>query len=47
LLQLPVGSPVLRVARVARTFDRMPAELRISIIDTRTHEFVSSASAPP
>lgn len=47
LLQLPVGAPVLRVARVARTFDRLPAELRISIIDTRAHDFVSSASAPP
>ena len=47
LLQLPVGSPVLRVARVAHTFDRQPAEWRVSIIDTRAHEFVSSASAPP
>jgi GntR family transcriptional regulator len=44
LLQLPVGAPVLRVARVARTFDRQPAELRISIIDTRMHDFVTSAS---
>jgi GntR family transcriptional regulator len=47
LLQLPLGSPVLRVLRVARTFNRQPAELRISIIDTRAHEFVSSAGAPP
>ncbi len=47
LLQLPLGWPVLRVARVAWTFDRQPAELRVSIVDTRTHEFVSSASAPP
>jgi GntR family transcriptional regulator len=46
LLQLPVGSPVLRVVRVARTFDRQPAEWRVSIIDTRAHEFVSSARAP-
>ena len=45
LLQLPVGMPVLRVARVARTFDEQPAELRVSIIDTRAHEFVSQASA--
>jgi len=47
LLQLAEGTPVLRVARVAHTFDRQPAELRISIIDTRAHEFVSSASATP
>ena len=47
LLQLSPGTPVLRVARVARTFDRKPAELRISIIDTRNHEFVSTASASP
>jgi GntR family transcriptional regulator len=47
LLQLAEGTPVLRVARVAHTFDRQPAELRISIIDTRAHEFVSSASAAP
>jgi GntR family transcriptional regulator len=46
LLELPAGAPVLRVARVARTFDRQPAELRISIVDTRSHDFVSSASAP-
>jgi GntR family transcriptional regulator len=41
-----VGSPVLRVARVAHTFDQQPAELRVSIINTRAHEFVSSASVP-
>lgn len=47
LLRLPVGAPVLRVARVARTFDRQPAELRVSIINTHAHEFVSSATPAP
>jgi GntR family transcriptional regulator len=47
LLGLPPNAPVLRVARVALTFERQPAEFRVSIIDTRDHEFLSSASACP
>jgi GntR family transcriptional regulator len=47
LLGLAPNAPVLRVARVALSVDRQPAEFRVSIIDTRAHEFLSSASVPP
>lgn len=40
LLGLPAGTPVLRVERVARTFDHKPAEFRISVIDTRDFDYV-------
>lgn len=45
-LEMEVGTPVLRVARVAHTFDRVVAEYRVSIIDTRAHEFVNKANGP-
>lgn len=41
LLGLSVGTPVLRIERVAYTFDRKPAEYRISIIDTDDVDYVS------
>lgn len=49
LLLMRAGEPVLRVARVAHTFNQCPAEFRISVIDTRAHDFVTvdrSAPAP-
>jgi len=41
LLGLPAGLPVLRIERVAYTFDRKPAEFRISVVDTRDVDYVS------
>ena len=41
LLGLPAGMPVLRIERVAYTFDRKPAEFRISVVDTRDVDYVS------
>lgn len=40
-LRLAAGSPVLRIERTAYTFDRKPAELRISVVDTRHFDYVS------
>ena len=40
-LGLPAGTPVLRIERVAYTFDRKPAEFRISVVDTRNVDYVS------
>ena len=40
-LRLAVGSPVLRIERTAYTFDRKPAEWRISVVDTRHFDYVS------
>lgn len=41
LLGVPHGSPALRIERVAFTFDQQPAELRVSIVDTREADYVS------
>jgi GntR family transcriptional regulator len=41
LLNLDLATPVLRIDRVAHTFDRQPAEFRISIVDTRYFDYVS------
>lgn len=41
LLGLPPGAPVLRIERVALTFDQKPAEYRISVVDTREFDYVS------
>ena len=41
LLGLSAGMPVLRIERVAYTFDRKPAERRISVVDTRDVDYVS------
>jgi GntR family transcriptional regulator len=41
LLSLADGSPVLRIERIAFTFDQKPAELRVSIVDTRDADYFS------
>ena len=41
LLDLPEGTPVLRIERVAYSFDRKPAEFRVSVVDTRDVDYVS------
>jgi GntR family transcriptional regulator len=41
VLGLAEGSPVLRIERIAFTFDQKPAELRVSIVDTRDADYVS------
>lgn len=41
LLGLAAGTPVLRIERVAFTFDQKPAELRISVVDTDDVDYVS------
>jgi GntR family transcriptional regulator len=41
LLQLDEATPVLRIDRVAHTFDRQPAEFRTSVVDTRHFDYVS------
>ena len=41
LLGLPDGSPVLRIDRIALSFDREPVELRVSIVDTRDFDYIS------
>lgn len=41
LLGLAEGSPALRIERIAFTFDQKPAELRVSIVDTRDADYVS------
>lgn len=45
LLGIPTGMPILRVERIARTFDQKPAEYRISIVDTREVDYVSSMNS--
>ena len=41
LLGLSPGKPVLRIERIAYTFDRRPAEFRISVVDTHDFDYVS------
>lgn len=41
ILGLPEGAPVLRIERVAFTFDQKPAEYRVSIVDTRDFDYTS------
>jgi len=41
-LGLPAGIPVLRIKRVALTFDQKPAEFRISVVDSRHFDYVST-----
>ena len=41
VLGLRVGTPVMEVHRVAITFGERPVELRISTINTQTHDYVS------
>jgi len=41
LLDLNESTPILRIDRVAHTFDRKPAEFRTSIVDTQNFDYVS------
>ncbi|MSP36563.1 MAG: GntR family transcriptional regulator [Limnohabitans sp.] len=41
LLNLEGAAPVLRIDRVAYTFDRKPAEFRTSFVDTQNFDYVS------
>ena len=41
LLGLAAGTPVLRIERVAFTFDQQPAELRVSVVNTDDVDYVS------
>lgn len=41
LLNLNESTPILRIDRVAHTFDRKPAEFRTSIVDTQNFDYVS------
>lgn len=43
LLGLAEGAPVLRIERTALTFGQQPAEWRVSVVDTREHDYVSRA----
>lgn len=42
-LGLAEGAPVLRIERTALTFGRQPAEWRVSVVDTRRHDYVTRA----
>lgn len=46
LLELAAGTPVLRIERVARTFDHKPAEFRVSVVDSRDFDYVSPMREP-
>jgi GntR family transcriptional regulator len=41
LLGVPPATPLLRIARIAYTFQDKPVELRRSLVDTTAHEYVS------
>jgi len=41
LLEVPAGSPLLRIARVAYTYHDIPVELRLSLVNTADHEYVN------
>jgi len=41
LLGIPIGSPLLRIKRTALTYQNMPVELRISLVNTAKHEYFS------
>ncbi|RPI44955.1 MAG: GntR family transcriptional regulator [Betaproteobacteria bacterium] len=41
LLDVPVGTPLLRIARIAYTYHGRPVELRHSLVDTTQHEYLS------
>lgn len=43
LLGLPEGAPVLRIERTALSFGQQPAEWRISVVDTRQHDYWARA----
>ena len=39
LLGLRPGAPLLQIRRIALAYNDRPVELRISLVDTRTHEY--------
>ncbi len=41
LLDVPLGAPLLRIARVAFSYQDTPVELRISTVNTEQHEYWS------
>ena len=41
VLALPTGAPVLRIERLAFTFNQQPAEYRVSIVDTSDLDYAS------
>jgi GntR family transcriptional regulator len=41
LLEVPVKSPLLRIARVAYSYQEVPVEHRVSIVNTAAHEYWS------
>jgi GntR family transcriptional regulator len=41
LLAVPDATPLLRIARIAYTYNDRPVELRYSLVDTTAHEYVS------
>ena len=47
VLGVPVGLPVMQVDRTALSFGDRPVEHRVSIIDTRHHDYVNLLSKPP
>ncbi len=41
LLDIPAGSPLLRIERIALTYHNAPVELRSSLVNTAEHEYFS------
>ena len=41
LLDVPAGSPLLRIKRAALTYHNVPVELRTSLVNTAAHEYFS------
>ena len=41
LLHLPPATPLLRIDRVAYTYDERPVELRVSLVNTAEHDYLS------
>ena len=41
LLQIPSGTPLLRIDRIAYTYDDRPVELRVSLVSTSEHDYLS------
>ena len=46
VLGVGLGTPVMQVHRTALTFGDRPVEHRVSVIDTRQHDYVNLLSKP-
>ena len=46
ILGVAIGAPVMQVQRTALTFGDRPVEHRVSVIDTRHHDYVNLLSKP-